>query len=131
MTARAWDRSLLLTAAAVAIVSTVSVWLAWRSSTELAQRISMYALAPIASAALVSYSLRILRFHYFLTRSGVAITLRAQIPTSLLVLLGATLPNALAVALLARLATLWLWVALGLAVAFALRFTSARGESMD
>ncbi len=67
MSARAWDRSLRLTAAAVAMISTVSVWLAWRNSTELAQRISMYALT--------------------------------------------------------RLATLWLWVALGLAVAFALRFT--------
>ncbi len=76
MSDRAWNRSLLLTAAAVAIVSAISIWLAWRSSADLAQRISMFALAPIVSAALVSYSLRILRFHFFLTRSGVAISLR-------------------------------------------------------
>ena len=40
--------------------------------------------------------------------------------------LGVTLPNALAITLLSRLSTLWLWVALGLGVAFVLRLTSAR-----
>jgi uncharacterized protein (TIRG00374 family) len=39
----------------------------------------------------------------------------------LLVILGATWSNALAIALLTRLFTLWLWVALGLATAFLLR----------
>jgi uncharacterized protein (TIRG00374 family) len=76
MNERVWDRTLLLTAVAVAIVSAVSVWLAWQTSADLAQRISIAAVAPILSAALVSYSLRILRFHYFLTRSGVALSLR-------------------------------------------------------
>lgn len=76
MNERVWDRSLLLTAVAVAIISAVSVWLAWQTSADLAQRVSIAAIAPILSAALVSYSLRILRFHYFLTRSGVALSLR-------------------------------------------------------
>jgi Lysylphosphatidylglycerol synthase TM region len=44
----------------------------------------------------------------------------------LLLLSGVTLPNALAITLIARLATLWLWVALGLAVAFVLRLPLAR-----
>lgn len=76
MNERLWDRSLLITAIAVAIISAVSVWLAWQSTSDLAQRITITAIAPILSAALVSYSLRILRFHYFLTRSGVALSLR-------------------------------------------------------
>jgi uncharacterized protein (TIRG00374 family) len=76
MNERVWDRSLLVTAIAVAIISTVSVWLAWQTSADLAQRISLAAVAPILSAAIVSYSLRILRFHYFLTQSGVALSLR-------------------------------------------------------
>jgi uncharacterized protein (TIRG00374 family) len=76
MNERVWDRTLLLTAVAVAIISAVSVWLAWQTSADLAQRISIAAVAPILSAALVSYSLRILRFHYFLTRSGVALSFR-------------------------------------------------------
>lgn len=76
MNARLWDRSLLITAVAVAIISAVSVWLAWQNSTDLAQRVSAAAVAPILSSAIVSYSLRILRFHYFLTRSGVPLALR-------------------------------------------------------
>lgn len=76
MNARLWDRSLLITAVAVAIISAVSVWLAWQNSTDLAQRFSVVAVAPILSAAIGSYSLRILRFHYFLTRSGVPLTFR-------------------------------------------------------
>ncbi|MGE5137822.1 MAG: lysylphosphatidylglycerol synthase domain-containing protein, partial [Rudaea sp.] len=44
----------------------------------------------------------------------------------LLVVLGATLPNAIAITLLARLSTLWLWVALGLALAFILRVPNPR-----
>lgn len=76
MNARIWERSLLITAIAVAIISAVSVWLAWQNSTDLVQRISIAAVAPILSAAVVSYSLRILRFHYFLTRSGVPLALR-------------------------------------------------------
>ncbi len=73
---RVWNTTLLLTALIVLVVSAVSVWLAWHSSADLASRISLVALVPVLTAALVSYSLRVLRFHYFLTRSGVAITLR-------------------------------------------------------
>jgi uncharacterized protein (TIRG00374 family) len=76
MSERIWSKSLLLTAILVAIISAVSVWLAWNSAADLAQRLSIVTLVPIASAALVSYTLRILRFHYFLKRSGVAISLR-------------------------------------------------------
>ncbi len=76
MNERVWNTSLVVTAIAVAVISGASVWVAWHASTDLAQRISVLALAPVLSAAVVSYSLRILRFHYFLTRSGVAITLR-------------------------------------------------------
>ena len=76
MNERIWDRSLLVTAIAVAVISAVSVWLAWQDSSNFTQRISIAAIAPILSAALVSYSLRIVRFHYFLTRSGVALSLR-------------------------------------------------------
>ena len=76
MSQNIWNRTLLLTAIAVSGISATSVWLAWRNSPDLAQRISLIALAPILSAAIISYSLRILRFHYFLTRSGVAIPLR-------------------------------------------------------
>jgi uncharacterized protein (TIRG00374 family) len=44
----------------------------------------------------------------------------------LLVLVGAARPNAVAIALVARLFTLWLWVALGLGVAFLLRLPLRR-----
>jgi uncharacterized membrane protein YbhN (UPF0104 family) len=46
--------------------------------------------------------------------------------TGLLVFHGATGPNALTVALLARLFSLWLWVALGLGTAFLLRLPAFR-----
>ncbi len=76
MSESSWNKGLLLTAVAVTIISSVSVWLAFHSSSDLPQRLSVAALAPILAAALVSYSLRIVRFHYFLRRSGVAITFR-------------------------------------------------------
>ena len=44
----------------------------------------------------------------------------------LLVLIGAAWSNAVAVALVARLFTLWLWVALGLVVAFLIRLPALR-----
>ena len=76
MSQKIWNQTLFLTAIAVSGISATSVWLACHNSPDLAQRISLIALAPILSAAIISYSLRILRFHYFLTRSGVAIPLR-------------------------------------------------------
>ncbi len=79
MSARTWDRGLLLTALAVAIISGVSVWLAWRASPDLPERITFVALAPIFGAAIVSYSLRILRFQYFLPQSRVRIPLRGTL----------------------------------------------------
>ncbi|MCI0478073.1 MAG: flippase-like domain-containing protein, partial [Anaerolineales bacterium] len=75
MSARIWNRSLLLTALAVAIVSAISVWVAWRASAEFTARLAGLILAPIFGAALISYALRVLRFHYFLSRSGVAMSL--------------------------------------------------------
>jgi uncharacterized protein (TIRG00374 family) len=51
------------------------------------------------------------------------------IMTGLLVVNGATLTNALAITLLARLATLWMWVAMGLGLAFALRLSALRARS--
>ncbi len=79
MSARTWDKGLVLTALAVAVISSVSVWLAWRASPDLPQRITLAALAPIFTAATVSYSLRIVRFHYFLIQSGVKIPLRGTL----------------------------------------------------
>ena len=76
MNSRLWNVSLLVTAVLVAVVSAASVWLAWNSSSDFTQRLTLLAVAPILAAALASYSLRILRFHYFLKRSGVGITLR-------------------------------------------------------
>lgn len=75
MNERLWNRGLIATAAWVAIVSAISVWLAWNASPDLASRVSVAALTPIVAAAITSYSLRILRFHYFLSRSNIAITL--------------------------------------------------------
>lgn len=69
-----WDRSLLLTTIAVAIISALSVWLAWHAS-DLAERISPPVLAPVLAAAALSYLLRMLRFYYFLRKSGVALSL--------------------------------------------------------
>ncbi len=60
---RLWDRSLLLTALAVSVVSAGSVWLAWNTSPDLPARLSLLALAPIVGAAIVSYFLRAVRFH--------------------------------------------------------------------
>jgi glycosyltransferase 2 family protein len=71
---RIWDRSLLITALAVAAVSAISVWMAWRASTGFAMHLAWLALVPVLSAALISYALRVLRFYYFLSRSGVAIS---------------------------------------------------------
>ena len=74
MSERIWDRSLLITALAVAVVSTISVWMAWRASAGFVLQLAWFALVPALSAALVSYALRVLRFYYFLSRSGVAIS---------------------------------------------------------
>jgi len=75
MTERIWDRSLLITAGAVTIVSIVSVWLAWSTPTESPVQWSWIALGPVLGAALISYALRNVRFFYFLSRSGVSISL--------------------------------------------------------
>ncbi len=77
MTDHLWDRSLLVTTIAVAIVSAVSIGLAWQTSSHLAAHLSLGAVAPVVAAATVSYALRMLRFHYFLSRSGVPLPLRA------------------------------------------------------
>jgi glycosyltransferase 2 family protein len=76
MSKHIWNQSLLLTATAVVIISGISFWLTWRTSADLIQRISLFALVPILSAALAGFSLRILRFHYFLIQNGVAISVR-------------------------------------------------------
>ncbi len=75
MTERIWDRALLFTAFAVAIISGVSVWLSWRESTNSAG-FAWLAFTPALGAAFVSYSLRTLRFYYFLTRGDIDISLR-------------------------------------------------------
>lgn len=79
MSERIWNRSLQFTTIAVAIISSISIWLAWNTSGNLLSRLSLFAVLPVLGAAVVSYSLRILRFHYFLSRSGVAIPLRGTI----------------------------------------------------
>lgn len=79
MSERIWNRSLQFTAIAVAIISSISVWLAWNTSGNLLARLSLLAFLPVLGAAVFSYSLRILRFHYFLSRSGIAIPLRGTI----------------------------------------------------
>jgi uncharacterized protein (TIRG00374 family) len=76
MSEHLWDRSLLVTAIAVAIVSSVSIGLAWQTSNHLATHLSVGAVAPVVAAATVSYALRMVRFHYFLSRSGVPLSLR-------------------------------------------------------
>ncbi len=76
MSERVWDRSLLVTASTVAIASSISIGLAWQTSSHLAAHFSVGAAAPVVVAATVSYALRMLRFRYFLSRSGVALSLR-------------------------------------------------------
>ncbi len=76
MSERIWNRTLLLTAIAVAAISALSIWVAWQTSADLAARLISLALIPVVLAAVASYSLRILRFHYFLRHSGVEIPLR-------------------------------------------------------
>lgn len=76
MSERTWNRGLLLTAIAVAVVSSVSLWLTWQTSGDLLARLSVLLIAPVLAAALISYSLRILRFFFFLSTSGVPISLR-------------------------------------------------------
>lgn len=76
---RIWDRSLLITALVVTLVSAISVGLAWRASADFAFRFSPILLLLALGAALVSFSLRVLRFHYFLGRSGVTISLSSTI----------------------------------------------------
>lgn len=75
MSQRIWDRSLLITAFAVGVVSAISVWTAWRASADFTLRLSWLVLVLAFGAALISYTLRVLRFYYFLSRSGVAISL--------------------------------------------------------
>ncbi len=76
MSDRVWNKSLLVTAALVAAVSAASIWLAWQAAPNLGARLTLVAVVPVLAAAVFSYLLRILRFHYFLTRSGVEIPLR-------------------------------------------------------
>ena len=73
---RIWDRSLVLTAIVVAIVSIASLGVAWKTSANVVSRFSFLWITVVFSAALVSYSLRILRFYFFLSRGGVPISLR-------------------------------------------------------
>ncbi len=75
MTERLWDRALIFTAIAVAIISAASVWLTWRASTD-SVRFTFLAFTPALGAALVSYLLRTLRFYYFLSRGGINVSLR-------------------------------------------------------
>jgi uncharacterized protein (TIRG00374 family) len=79
MSERLWDRSLLATTLAVAIISAISVWMAWRASADFALRLTGLTLVCIFGAALVSYALRGLRFYYFLSRSGIVISLPGAI----------------------------------------------------
>jgi uncharacterized protein (TIRG00374 family) len=79
MNKRIWDHSLLVTAIAVTVISALSVWLAWSTSSGATVQFSGLALIPIVCAALISYSLRSVRFFYFLSRSGVIISLRSTI----------------------------------------------------
>src|SRR5512140_2987535 len=79
MNERLWNKSLLITAVAVAGISAASVWLAWQNSPDLGTRLFSLALLPVLAAAFVSYSLRIVRFFYFLRRSGVPISFRGTI----------------------------------------------------
>lgn len=74
MSERIWDRSLLITTFVVAVVAAISVWMAWRASAGFTTQLAWLALAPILGAALISYALRGVRFFYFLSRSGVAIS---------------------------------------------------------
>lgn len=74
MSARIWDRSLLLTTLAVTGVFVLSVGAAWGASADFALRLTLVTVAPILGAAFVSYALRVLRFYYFLSRCGVAIS---------------------------------------------------------
>ncbi len=76
MSERIWNRSLLITAFAVAVVSSLSLWLAWRAAGDLAARLSAGALAVMLLAATASYSMRVLRFGYFVSRSGITLSLR-------------------------------------------------------
>ena len=73
---RIWDRSLVLTAIVVAIVSIASLGVAWKTSANVVSRFSFLWITVVFSAALVSYSLRILRFYFFLSRGGIPISLR-------------------------------------------------------
>ncbi len=70
-----WNRSLLLVATIVTGASAVSVWLAIQTAPDLLHRVSLVALLPILVAACVSFSLRIFRLYFFLSTSGVSISL--------------------------------------------------------
>jgi uncharacterized protein (TIRG00374 family) len=77
MSERMWDRGLALTALLVAIVTAVSVGLAWHTSSGMLEQVSTFTFAEMFCAALVSYGLRLVRFQYFLSRSGVDLPLHS------------------------------------------------------
>ena len=79
MNKRLWDRSLFVTAIAVTVISALSISLAWSTPTGVSVQLATLALIPILSAALISYSLRGVRFFYFLSRSGVNLSFRSTI----------------------------------------------------
>lgn len=74
MTERLWNRALILTAIAVTVISSLSVWLSWRESGNSAG-FSWLAFTPALVAALISYALRTLRFYYFIRSGGIDISL--------------------------------------------------------
>lgn len=74
MTDRLWDRTLIVTAALVALIAFASIWLTVSAAPDAMARFSFLAFLPALAAAIVSYALRTLRFHYFLRQSGIAIS---------------------------------------------------------
>lgn len=75
---RIWDRSMLLITILVAVISGISVWLAW-TMPDSAPPFSLIAFAPVLAVATISYSLRNIRFFYFLSHSGIRISLPSTV----------------------------------------------------
>lgn len=75
MTDRNWDRSLVFTAILVALIAVGCIWLTISAAPNAITRFSLLAFLPALGAAVASYALRTLRFHYFLRRSGIQISL--------------------------------------------------------
>ncbi len=75
MSKRAWNRSLLLASLIAVAISVVSVGLEWSTSEQLELKLSLLTLALVLGTAVVSYFLRVIRFYFLLSRSGVPISL--------------------------------------------------------